>query len=514
MFFHLQSKVQGKGLISEKQDKKSAPKSRESDNHSLGSDIPYDPDRKEKFKMVIGKPKKEGQDVPIKSAQPQVGVSVDAAAAAAILQAATRGIKNPKLEILSKTSLQGTSQVPSSEGGQASSFSSHLSSQPHSCRKKQDQSGEPCVSVPVAKAIAKTAAIVAADEADSSEAGLSKEEKLKAERLKRAKMFAAMIKSGAVPSKTEPLRGISVEPPDSGVSGSCGNILDHLAKEREGSLVPFDAGASDKFEKVGNKFSGNDYNERRSKRKYRARSERHDKDEEEKEEEEEDQEKEEEEERDHKSSRKKRHSRHSSHHNRDKHKHKKRRSSSKDTDSRHKQDNSSDNEPRDSRDMQKQDVSTDDELQISNHRHKHEPSSDEEHEHSRKRDRHRKSSDDKHRRSRHGYRLDSSTEDDQQYSRHRHKHERSPKDKHQHESRTNKHRKRSRKEKDGDLEEGEICSKSDQSKASDGDRASREASVSLSKSYRDGRAPSQPTQTTQVSDDLRAKIRAMLMATL
>jgi len=66
-----------------------------------------------------------------------------------------------------------------------------------------------------------------------------------------------------------------------------------------------------------------------------------------------------------------------------------------------------------------------------------------------------------------------------------------------------------------DLEEGEILTRSDQSKASQGDGASREASVELSKSYQDGRPPSQqPSETTEVSDDLRAKIRAMLMATL
>eukprot|EP01018_Ginkgo_biloba_P026065 Gb_09331 [translate_table: standard] len=48
----------------------------------------------------------------------------------------------------------------------------------------------------VAKVMAKAAALAAAREADSSEACLSREEKLKAERLKRAKMFAALIKSG------------------------------------------------------------------------------------------------------------------------------------------------------------------------------------------------------------------------------------------------------------------------------------------------------------------------------
>jgi hypothetical protein len=70
-------------------------------------------------------------------------------------------------------------------------------------------------------------------------------------------------------------------------------------------------------------------------------------------------------------------------------------------------------------------------------------------------------------------------------------------------------------EREADLEEGEILTKSDQSKASGGgDGVSREASVDLSKSYNDVRSSSRPSETTEVSDDLRAKIRAVLMATL
>ncbi|GFZ21960.1 hypothetical protein Acr_29g0011220 [Actinidia rufa] len=46
-------------------------------------------------------------DPPYKANQPQFGVNVDAAAAAVILQAATRGIKNPNFGILSSTSLNG-----------------------------------------------------------------------------------------------------------------------------------------------------------------------------------------------------------------------------------------------------------------------------------------------------------------------------------------------------------------------------------------------------------------------
>ena len=47
---------------------------RDSDTVYLGSDIPYESDRKEKFKMVFGKSKKDEKDPPSKSAQPQVGL--------------------------------------------------------------------------------------------------------------------------------------------------------------------------------------------------------------------------------------------------------------------------------------------------------------------------------------------------------------------------------------------------------------------------------------------------------
>ena len=64
------------------------------------------------------------------------------------------------------------------------------------------------------------------------------------------------------------------------------------------------------------------------------------------------------------------------------------------------------------------------------------------------------------------------------------------------------------------MEEGEIIMKSDKSKAKEVGRASREASVGLSKSDNHASAPSQSPETTEVSDELRAKIRAMLMANL
>ncbi|MBA0693262.1 hypothetical protein Goari_010756 [Gossypium aridum] len=468
------SKLPGKGFISEKHDssgrgvEKKAASSRESDSASLGSDIPYNSDRKGKFKMVISKSKKDGQDPPSsKATQPQIGVSVDAAAAAAILQAATRGIKKPNLDILSKTSLNGSSQVPISEDG-------HVPS-----------SGQ------VANAIAKTAAIAAASEADSSEACLTKEEKLKAERLKRAKMFAALIKSGSAPLKTESLRGLSAEPPEVGVCGSGAEGGSLSVKEREGSSGAMDIDACDKNEKMN---SGIQHNERRSKRKYRSRSKRHEAasgQEEEEEEEKEDKV------RDGHSGRKRR----SHHQSRDRRKHRKRHSSSKHRDSRHrhKHDSSTDDEQ-----SHKSDHSDSDCLH-SRHIRKRDCPSDSE----RQRSRCRGSSEDEHHPSQHRHKHDSSSENEHRRSRLRHKHHRSSDDEYNH------RRKRSHAGKEVELEEGEIYAKSDQSKLSEGNVASREASADISNlDAAEGRASSVPSTTTTVSDDLRAKIRAMLMATL
>ncbi|XWS27813.1 hypothetical protein CRYUN_Cryun25bG0012200 [Craigia yunnanensis] len=379
-----------------------------------------------------------------KATQSQFGVSVDAAAAAAILQAATRGFKNPNLKILSKTSLNVSSQVPSGEGGYVPSFGSLPSSQVQSSIQKPGQKGEPSVSGPVTNAIA------AASEADSYEACLTKEEKLKDERLKRAKMFAVTLKCGAAPLKTKPLRGLSAELPESGVSGSGVEGGSLIRKEREGSSVALDINTSDKNEKHEKIYSGIDHNERRSKRKYHSISKRHEEDSSQEEEEEEK--------------------------GRDKHSGKKPRSITLHT-------------------IAGIGVSIEKGIPLQrieildigismivalmmNER-------------SRFRNDHNGSSGDEHQHSRHCHNYHSSSDDE-----YRHR------------------RKRSHSGREVELEEGEICAKSDQSKLSEGNDASGEASVDISKPYADGRAPSLPSETTMVSVDLRAKIRAMLMATL
>ncbi|KAM1228106.1 hypothetical protein ACFX2J_007238 [Malus domestica] len=474
-----ESKVSGKGLVPEKHesvghvvDSKAAVEGDNVSSESAGHDLPFDYDRKEKFKMVIGN-SKEGNGPPPKANEGQSGVSLDAVAA--ILQAATRGNKNPGLEMFPKSS-SGIGQPPTSEGGQNLSSGSLHTSQLRTSVQKANYSGESHVPVPVAKAIAETAALAAANEADSSEASLTREQKLKAERLKRAKMFAAMIKSGSAPLKNESLRGLSVEPPESGLSSS-GNV-NLSVKEREGSSVPLEADISDKVEELQKKFVADECNERRSKRSYRSKryeGEELDNDLQ--------QEKEEEDKKGHKNSRKKHRSHHSSEHSRDRHKHKR----------RHKHDSSDDEKHRHSR-----------------RRHKRN-SSDDEHQPQKRRNHDR--SDDEHRNSRRSDRHSDSSEDEHQLYRRRHKHSNSSEDEHHHRSRSVKHRKPVS-EKGAELEEGEIYTKSDQSRASEGAHASREASIDILESHQNGRASSQTSQPTEISDELRAKIRAMLMSTL
>ncbi|KAL8205604.1 hypothetical protein R6Q57_009155 [Mikania cordata] len=204
-----ESKLTIKSSYNEKEDcrghikKKSF--SRENENNMMESnDIPLDSERKEKFKMVINKLKKEGSDLTDKAAQSPPGVQVDADQAAAILQAATRGIKPSSLGILF---------------GQQSN-----------------------------------------DVGSSDESHLTREQKLKAERLKRAKLFVAQLKSGAAPLKTGPSRGSSAEP-------QAYNRLE--AKETEKSTPPSDLVTSDTKLKSAKEHLNV---ERRAMRKYRARS--------------------------------------------------------------------------------------------------------------------------------------------------------------------------------------------------------------------------------------------------
>ncbi|KAI3941468.1 hypothetical protein MKW98_022475 [Papaver atlanticum] len=428
---------------------KNAALSKKNDVGSLNHDLPYDSEKKEKFKMVISGRKKDVQDPPPKPAQEQLEVTIDAEAAAAILQVATRGVRNPRLDMFPKKSLDDSSSAlsgdvePNSSFGSFSFSSRARSSTPNPVsdarrpstslpvdlpRSQSGRSGEKTTFVSVAKAIAKTAAVAAAAEADSSEACLTKEQKQKAERLKRAKMFAAMIKGGAAPR-------LSAEPPDSvnsdlqgsGIKASSfdgpsrsvdsADILgkeELVSREREGSSIPADADAVGDIDKFKRYDRSDDYKEKQLRKKHHYRSRRLDEDD-----------KDDDDEREHKHSRKKhRSSRHSSHHDRDEQSHRKRHSSSRDRESRHRQ-----------------------------------------------------------------------------------KHHSSSEDEHRHRKRSHRHRRESHSERKGDYEEGEI---------SNGDSAKRDAYTDLLDDRVEKSSPlvgnAQPSETTEIPNDLRAKVRAMLLA--
>ncbi|KAK9089724.1 hypothetical protein Scep_028806 [Stephania cephalantha] len=372
-----------------------------------GYDLPYD-NKKEKFRMVISGQKKDSQDPPQKPTPQQVGVSVDGVAA--ILEAARRGVRNPNLDILRPALVD----APVSSFGDRSSVSTSEAS--------------------VAKVIA------SASEAGSSDASLTKEQKLKSERLKRAKMFAAMIKSGAVPR-------LSAEPPDSVSSGSVDSgsksekqdgssqapdaskstgaeAVELAARETEGSSLPMDVDTSNKMENPEQKNSDDYFKDCKSKKKRHLRSRRVEDDD--------DGNSLEEGELDHKDNKKRHRSHHSSHRDSDTHKHRKRHSSSRDRESQH--------------------------------RRKHHSSSEDDHDRRRRSDKH--SSRPERNSPERGRRRSNLVEDS------------------------------------GRISKG----------------VSREASVDLLNDRWEGSAPStidaQPSDTTEVPSDLRAKVRAMLLATL
>ncbi|CAO2835909.1 unnamed protein product [Amaranthus hypochondriacus] len=473
-----------------------APKS-ESNALYLGSgnnDLLLDNDKKEKFKMIIGKSKKDTQDQPSKETHQQSAITVDTAAAAAILQAATRGIKKPNLDIFSKTSLSGASPGSSNDGGQASSLGSLQSSQHQSFSEKEMESKKRCITIPVAKEFAKTAARAADGEADSSEAGLTREQKLKAERLRRAKMFAAMIKSGAAPLGTESKHASSTEPTNFSVP--CWPTEVAEVKDREGSSAPAEAGTSTRKDiSVRNPSDDEKEVKARKRRHYRSRNHDGNGDDDEYERIEEDKED------DLRRLRKKNRSCHSSRRHRDRSKnvHRDRRkhssSSTKDSRNRHREESSSS-------------------LEDDRHnRYRHDSSSADEHTHRKRKHKHCSSSEDEPKHHKRKHKHCNSSEDEHKHHKRKHKHSR--KDKDLHKGRSRKGERRSQRE-EVELEEGEIRTKSsDQSSSAVGDDTCIEASAEASKSsYQENTSSLPPPETTQVPDELRAKIRAMLLATL
>ncbi|KAK9689224.1 hypothetical protein RND81_09G044300 [Saponaria officinalis] len=531
-----ESRISGKtfpgkdGSSWQEMDKNTAHKTKENELTSLdeSDDLDLDYGKKEKFKMVIPKPKKDSLDQPSKESQQQCGVTVDATAAAAILQAATRGIRNPNLNIFSKTSHGSNLEAESSSGSVLKENGEHS----HTVCSDMD--------------IAKIAARVVGSEPNSSEERLLKQQKLKAERLRRAKMFAAMIKSGVAPLGTEPPRGSSVEPVGSGNSGlAVENIIEEV-KGREGSYPPMESGVSKEVVKSVQNLSNDGNDQKLSKRRhYRSRIRDDGEEEEGSEENGEDGEEDD----DKRRSAKRRKSRHSSRHHRDRskdrHKHR-RRHSSKSKESRHRQnpDSSSDEEHKHRKRRHKYEESSDEEREqckrsrhdssfkdekeeSKHHRRRHElddsseehhkqrrsrdDSSEEESKHHKRRNRRDGSSEEESKHHKRRNRRDGSSEEESKHHKRRH-HESRRKDKHKERSWKND----VLRSEEVELEEGEIRTRSsDQSLSAIGGGASREASVDASRSPKiEKRSLLPPTETTDVPDDLRAKIRAMLLATM
>lgn len=205
-----------------------------------------DTERKEKFKMVIGLSKKDVQE---ESAKSHCQPSMSADAAAAIVMAATRGFNKgqdffPKTLHNSFCNGDGMTSIalkPVSSGDEGfASLSNATGSSGQNQKKESD------VSFP--KEMAKSAALASANETDSAEARLSKEQLQKAERLKRAKLFTSLIKIGAKPSNGMLSRVLSPVP-DSAVSeGSLHSgsvLLEHQVRERDGISVPMEVKRTD-----------------------------------------------------------------------------------------------------------------------------------------------------------------------------------------------------------------------------------------------------------------------------
>lgn len=183
---------------------------------------------------------------------------VTADEAAAIVMAATRGLgaANDSLNTMKGTKDNVRTHVsndPSSSFGSFSSLQDRDALSKHISNSEADasltSSGQPqkegfgiIDDDWIANTIAKAAAAAASKEADSSEASMTKEQKLKAERLRRAKMFAAIIKSGDnkmndLAAASDPTSEAAKAIPDTNISGL---DLQSVAKEREGSSAPFE----------------------------------------------------------------------------------------------------------------------------------------------------------------------------------------------------------------------------------------------------------------------------------
>jgi len=260
---------------------------------------------------------------------------VTADEAAAIVMAATRGLgaANDSLNTMKGTKDNVRTHVsndPSSSFGSFSSLQDRNALSKHISNSDVDasltSSGQPqregfgiIDDDWIANTIAKAAAAAASKEAGSLEATMTKEQKLKADRLRRAKMFAAIIKSGDnkmndLAAASNPTSEAAKAIPDMNASGL---DLQSVAKEREGS-------SSVLFDHEGpnlTKHSKDSDDEQNRVRKYRKKHQESDEEKDESED-------------SYKHSRKKHRPEHSRDQSKDVHKHKNK-SHSKDRESRH-----------------------------------------------------------------------------------------------------------------------------------------------------------------------------------
>ncbi|XP_031489882.1 uncharacterized protein LOC116257369 isoform X1 [Nymphaea colorata] len=462
--------------------------------------VASDLDKKEKFKMVIGGPssKKDTSDQSSKPVQRHCGMSVDAAAE--IVLAATRGLRNQKSNVSMSCSsiLENGAQTATNVMHQTKSIGSHsISSHGHDSHTKPNSdmesgkipsgyaSGMKAIgsgNVLAAKAMAKTAALAAADEADSSEACLTKAEKQKAERLRRAKMFSAMLKSdshqstGSIPRLSPPLSNSGLS---SGKLAPLGNLpqvaaqpttsvaepVDAMYRELDGSIVLVDGDPSTmKLELQGKDSAGQ--SEERSTEKQHLGSKRHDKD--------------------------------PSGHKHSRSKHRRKESS------RYDEEDDSEESEEDSYGKRSRYRSQEKDRSISG---KHDHEDLDEHKHSRKRHRHSGSSQHAEEDNDGGH---SSHKDRETESRHKSKHHRHSERRHRHRhesraestSRPEKHRTKSHSERE--VDDNAICITTVDN---DGTTLSLNHPNNLE-------AQDNSHTVTEVSDELRQKVRAMLLANM
>ncbi|KAH7650963.1 mRNA splicing factor domain-containing protein [Dioscorea alata] len=227
----------------------------------------YESSRKEKFKMVIGAPKKDVHDQDSKPMKPS-GVTPDEAEA--IVLAATRGASPANVFSNKHKNNLGVTSNGSFSSLNGDGLVSKPASTSDANNSGQLSSGQfrKIDSVDVVKEIAKSAVLAASNEGDSSEVSLSKEQKLKAERLKRAKIFAAMIKSGQ-----EPMTELIQAPTTTTHSTLSGPESDPVLREREGSSVPNNCEISDiKRSRRDSSVLDHDREHKHSRKKRRSRS--------------------------------------------------------------------------------------------------------------------------------------------------------------------------------------------------------------------------------------------------